>query len=127
MRRAEGLLRFVPCWLLLWCVSTLAVAAAPTSTPDWEFSGDSNGIKVWTRMIPGAPLKDFRGVMQRVHDDAVPVRAHGDEVLAAVQRQLPDLSRSQHLSRCAGKAVSRPAVENAAAHLRQRAVHDGAG
>lgn len=29
----------------------------------WEPSSDRDDIQVWTRTIPGAPLKDFRGVM----------------------------------------------------------------
>lgn len=45
--------------LLACCWPALAAAGA-----DWEFATESHGIKVWTRTIPGAPLKDFRGVMQ---------------------------------------------------------------
>ena len=44
--------------LLLLGSSALAQAVA-----DWDFAGESHDIKVWTRTIPGAPLKDFRGVM----------------------------------------------------------------
>lgn len=52
--------------LLLFSLSPLpAVAAEKTAAvPAWDLVGDSHGIRIWTRMIPGAPLKDFRGVME---------------------------------------------------------------
>lgn len=46
-------------------VSPVATATdKPGVVPAWELVGDSHGIRIWTRMIPGAPLKDFRGVME---------------------------------------------------------------
>lgn len=42
----------------LWLFAAPAAMAA-----EWEFSSDRDGITVWTRTIPGAPLKDFRGRM----------------------------------------------------------------
>jgi hypothetical protein len=38
----------------------------------------------------GVDAADFGRVMQRVHYDATLVRSHGDEVLPAVERELPD-------------------------------------
>lgn len=76
MRRgAMPVMSFLPGWLLL-CLSMQAIAASPE--PGWDFYGDSNGIKVWTRTIPGAPLKDFRGVMQVDRPLAVVVAAVTD-------------------------------------------------
>ena len=41
--------------------SLLLVGA--TSATEWELASDRDDIVVWTRTIPGAPLKDFRGRM----------------------------------------------------------------
>lgn len=49
---------FVLAVLLALCAPALQAA-----TPGWDFSGESHGIRIWTRTIPGAQLKDFRGVM----------------------------------------------------------------
>ncbi|MFZ5723684.1 MAG: START domain-containing protein [Pseudomonadota bacterium] len=46
--------------LLLLCVAAPVAAVAP---PPWEYSGETQGIKIWTRQIPGNPVKDFRAVM----------------------------------------------------------------
>ncbi|MBK8131610.1 MAG: START domain-containing protein [Gammaproteobacteria bacterium] len=45
--------------LALWlsCCSVLATAA------EWTSVSERDGIAVWTRRLPGAPLKDFRGRM----------------------------------------------------------------
>lgn len=48
---------------LLALLLALCAPALAHATPGWEFAGESHGIKVWTRTIPGAPLKDFRGVV----------------------------------------------------------------
>jgi len=55
-------------FLLLALVAVAGAGAAvaspaPAPAPAWDFSGESHGIRVWTRTIPGAPLKDFRGVV----------------------------------------------------------------
>lgn len=47
-------MRFAWCLVLLLCTTVAAGSA-------WELSGTRDGITVWTRTIPGAPLKDFRG------------------------------------------------------------------
>lgn len=57
-------------------VFLLLCSALANATAEWDFAGESHGIKVWTRTIPGAPLKDFRGVM----DVDMPL----DAVIAAV-------------------------------------------
>ncbi len=51
---------------------------AAADVPAWEQVGDSHGIRIWTRMIPGAPLKDFRGVMEVEKPLAVVVAAVTD-------------------------------------------------
>lgn len=43
-------------WLSCWSALTLAAEWMPVSERD--------GIAVWTRQLPGAPLKDFRGRME---------------------------------------------------------------
>lgn len=51
-------------WLVAVALLGLAgLALAAPSVPAWEYSSNRDGIQVWTRTIPGAPLKDFRGVM----------------------------------------------------------------
>lgn len=57
-------------WLLCWSVQ------APAG--DWEPVGDGNGIAVWTRRLPGAELKDFRGRMDVDRPLAVVVAALTD-------------------------------------------------
>lgn len=44
---------------ILW----LACLAGFAQAGDWELANQRDGITVWTRAIPGAPLKDFRGRM----------------------------------------------------------------
>ncbi|MFZ5757012.1 MAG: START domain-containing protein [Pseudomonadota bacterium] len=55
------MMRMLP---LLFVLLLPWAAAAKTAEPGWDFAGEGDGIKVWTKTIPGAPLKDFRGVMQ---------------------------------------------------------------
>jgi hypothetical protein len=62
--------RMVVLWLLCWSVQALAA--------DWEPVGERDGISVWTRRLPGAELKDFRG------------RMDVDKPLAAVVAALTD-------------------------------------
>lgn len=40
----------------------LVLVAGGAAASGWDHAGDRDGIQVWTRTIPGAPLKDFRGV-----------------------------------------------------------------
>lgn len=47
--------------LLLLVQAAFAFATQPAATPAWELQSTRDGITVWTRTIPGAPLKDFRG------------------------------------------------------------------
>lgn len=50
--------------LLLWLLATVAAAAdVGRAPPPWEHASDSQGIKIWTRQIPGHPVKDFRALM----------------------------------------------------------------
>lgn len=52
------------CALALALLSVSAgIETAQAESSPWNFSSDRDGIQVWTRTIPGAPLKDFRGVM----------------------------------------------------------------
>lgn len=51
------------CALLCALLPAILYANTPGTEARWDFSGESQGIKVWTRTIPGAPLKDFRGVV----------------------------------------------------------------
>lgn len=39
------------------------LAMASAGATEWELASERDGITVWTRTIPGAPLKDFRGRM----------------------------------------------------------------
>lgn len=39
------------------------LAMASAGATEWELASERDGIVVWTRTIPGAPLKDFRGRM----------------------------------------------------------------
>lgn len=57
---------WLACGLLLAAAVPAIAGAAktPAAVPAWELDSDSHGIRVWTRMLPGAPLKDFRGVME---------------------------------------------------------------
>lgn len=53
-----------PALLLLWLLATVAAAAdVGNAVPPWEYASDSHGIKIWTRQIPGHPVKDFRALM----------------------------------------------------------------
>ncbi|MGE3298248.1 MAG: START domain-containing protein [Porticoccaceae bacterium] len=45
--------------LVLWLSSWSALVPAA----EWTVVGERGGIDVWTRQLPGAPLKDFRGRM----------------------------------------------------------------
>lgn len=45
--------------VLLACLLLMGTVSAT----EWELASDRDGITVWTRTIPGAPLKDFRGRM----------------------------------------------------------------
>lgn len=56
-------LPFVAALLLFFSAVLPAHATASAPAPAWHFSSDRDGIQVWTRTIPGAPLKDFRGVV----------------------------------------------------------------
>ncbi|MFP5383780.1 MAG: START domain-containing protein [Gammaproteobacteria bacterium] len=49
---------------LLW-VFVVPVFAAESGqpVPAWELSSDAQGIRIWTRQIPGHPVKDFRALM----------------------------------------------------------------
>ncbi|MFP5383779.1 MAG: START domain-containing protein [Gammaproteobacteria bacterium] len=49
--------------VLLACLLATTAAAKPASATEWELASERDGIVVWTRTIPGAPLKDFRGRM----------------------------------------------------------------
>lgn len=57
-------------WLLCGSVQVRAV--------DWEPVGDRDGISVWTRRLPDAELKDFRGRMEVDRPLAVVVAALTD-------------------------------------------------
>jgi hypothetical protein len=67
MMRAYHLFDAVRVAIALACMlfaSSWSVAqTARVAVPGWDFSSDRDGIQVWTRTIPGAPLKDFRGVV----------------------------------------------------------------
>lgn len=52
-----------PVLALLGVLAGWLLAAGVAAAAGWEPSSDRDGIQVWTRTIPGAPLKDFRGVM----------------------------------------------------------------
>lgn len=41
----------------------LACTVATVSAAGWDYTGESHGIKVWTRTVAGAQLKDFKGSM----------------------------------------------------------------
>lgn len=56
-RRPDGMKSIFS--VLLACMLTVTAATAT----EWEHASDRDGIAVWTRTIPGAPLKDFRGRM----------------------------------------------------------------
>lgn len=46
-------------------VSALSAAPAAWSGPEtWKLDADTEGIQLYTRQMPGHPLKDFKGVMQ---------------------------------------------------------------
>jgi hypothetical protein len=59
--------RVLPCLagvvaLVFALLMPAAVRAAGPET--WQLDADTQGIKLYTRQMPGHPLKDFRGVMQ---------------------------------------------------------------
>jgi hypothetical protein len=58
----------------------------------------SSGLTFSARrqLLDDVDAADLGGVVQRVHHDAALVRPDGDEVLAAVQRQLADADLALH-------------------------------
>lgn len=46
-------------------MALLLVAGAVQASPDerWELATDSDGIRVWTREVPGSPLRAFKATM----------------------------------------------------------------
>lgn len=52
--------------LAITLASALLAAPAARATPPetWQLDKSTQGIKLYTRQLPGHPLKDFRGVMQ---------------------------------------------------------------
>lgn len=58
--RACGLNVFIAVVILSMCQAVFAGAATSEKIPPWDFATETKGIKVWTRHIPGNPMKDFR-------------------------------------------------------------------
>lgn len=56
-------------WRLLLVAGALLLSAgvraeAPAAlAPAWDYAGDSQGTRLWTRQLPGHPVKDFRAQM----------------------------------------------------------------
>lgn len=58
--RARSLVMFAAVLFLSLFLAAIARAGDAERIPPWEFATETKGIKIWTRHIPGNPMKDFR-------------------------------------------------------------------
>lgn len=86
-----------PLWLLVWTVALPTLA----DDGDWELRKDDDGIRVWTRPVPGSALDEFRGQTEyqvTLHDLVVVMR-DADKLVS----WMPDCKASRLIERNNGE------------------------